>query len=211
VTVVKGEMARGGDRTGPILIADHEAETRCLVSGVLRQAGYEVTEADSGDAAIDAARRELPRLVILEVTLPGLSGYEVCHQLREEFGEGLPIIFVSGERTEPFDRVAGILVGADDYVVKPFAPDEVLARVRRLYRSAAPVAPAVASKLTPREIEVLRLLAEGLEQDEIAGQLFISRRTVGTHIENVLRKLRVRSRAQAVALAYRGDLVKTSG
>jgi DNA-binding NarL/FixJ family response regulator len=65
-------------------------------------------------------------------------------------------------------------------------------------------------KLTARETEVLRLLAEGLEQKDIAGQLFISRRTVGTHIENITRKLGVRSRAQAVALAYREDLVKSS-
>jgi DNA-binding NarL/FixJ family response regulator len=202
-------MADKGTQLRTILIADHEVETRSLVSGVLQAAGYDVVETDSGDDVMDAARRELPRLVILEVTLPALSGYEVCHQLREEFGEGLPIIFVSGERTEPFDRVAGILIGADDYMVKPFAPDELLARVRRLVRSRAPVAPGVALKLTARENEVLRLLAEGLEQEEIASQLFISRRTVGTHIENITRKLGVRSRAQAVALAYREDLVRS--
>jgi DNA-binding NarL/FixJ family response regulator len=203
-------MAGKPSGTRTILIADHEVETRTLVAGVLRKAGYDVVEADRGDDVVDAARREPPRLVILEVTLPVLSGYEVCHQLRQEFGEGLPIIFVSGERTEPFDRVAGILIGADDYVVKPFAPDELLARVRRLVRSRAPVAPRVALKLTGRETEVLQLLAEGLEQEEIAGQLFITRRTVGTHIENITRKLGVRSRAQAVALAYREDLVKSS-
>ena len=203
-------MAGKPSQLRTILIADHEAATRSLVAGVLQKAGYDVVEADSGDDAIEAARRELPRLVVLEVTLPGLSGYEVCHQLREEFGEGLPIIFVSGERTEAFDRVAGILIGADDYLVKPFAPDELLARVRRLVRSRTPVAPSVALKLTARETEVLRLLAAGLEQEEIASQLFISRRTVGTHIENITRKLGVRSRVQAVALAYREDLVRTS-
>jgi DNA-binding NarL/FixJ family response regulator len=202
-------MADKGTQLRTILIADHEVDTRSLVSRVLQAAGYDVVETDSGDDVMDAARRELPRLVILEVTLPALSVYEVCHHLREEFGEGLPIIFVSGERTEPFDRVAGILIGADDYIVKPFAPDELLARVRRLVRSRAPIAPGVALKLTARENEVLRLLAEGLEQEEIASQLFISRRTVGTHIENITRKLGVRSRAQAVALAYREDLVRS--
>jgi DNA-binding NarL/FixJ family response regulator len=203
-------MAGNGRRMGTILIADHEVETRSLAAAVLQKAGYDVVEADSGNDVIDAARRELPRLVLLEVSLPGLSGYEVCHQLREEFGDGLPIILVSGERTEPFDQVAGILIGADHYMVKPFAPDYLLARVRRLVNSRAPVAPRVASKLTARETEVLRLMAEGLEQEEIAGQLFITRRTVGTHIENLMRKLGVRSRAQAVALAYRDDLVKSS-
>jgi DNA-binding NarL/FixJ family response regulator len=196
-------------RLGTILIADHEVETRSLAARVLLKAGYDVVETDSGDDVMDAARRELPRLVVLEVSLPALSGYEVCHQLREEFGDGLPIILVSGERTERFDRVAGILIGADHYMVKPFAPDELLVRVRRLVSSRAPVAPPVASKLTARETAVLRLLAEGLKQEEIAGQLFISRRTVGSHIENIMRKLGVRSRAQAVALAYREDLVKS--
>jgi DNA-binding NarL/FixJ family response regulator len=203
-------MAGGANRLGTILIADHEVETRSLVAGVLQKAGYDVVEADSGDDVIDAARRDLPRLVVLEVTLPALSGYEVCHQLRQKFGNGLPIILVSGERTEAFDRVAGILIGADHYMVKPFALDELLARVRRLVSSRAPVAARVASKLTARETVVLGLLAEGLDQEEIADRLFISRRTVGTHLENIMRKLGVRSRAQAVALAYREDLVKSS-
>lgn len=201
---------RDGEGGGPILIADHDEEMRARVAAVLAQAGYDTLEAASGDEAIDAARRSVPRLVVLEVALPGLSGYEVCHQLRGEFGEGLPIVFISGDRTEPFDRVAGFLIGADDYLIKPFAADELLARVRRLARRTVPVPPSVASKLTNREMEVLRLLAEGLEQDDIARQLFISRKTVGTHIENIMRKLGVRSRSQAVALAYREDLVKTT-
>jgi DNA-binding NarL/FixJ family response regulator len=203
-------LPRDGEGASPILIADHDEEMRSLVVAVLAQAGYETLEAASGDEAIDAARRALPRLVVLEVALPGLSGYEVCHQLRNDFGEALPIVFVSGDRTEPFDRVAGFLIGADDYLIKPFAPDELLARVRRLARRTAPVPASVASKLTNREMEVLRLLAEGLEQGDIARQLFITRKTVGTHIENIMRKLGVRSRSQAVALAYREDLLKTT-
>jgi DNA-binding NarL/FixJ family response regulator len=203
-------MAVKANTSAPVLVADHDAETRLLVVHLFEQAGYMVVEAEGGDEALDAARRELPCLVILEVTLPRLSGYEVCHQLRAEFGERLPIVFLSGERKEPFDRVAGILLGADDYLVKPFAPDELLARARRLTRRPGPVAPAVASKLTAREMQVLTLLAEGHEQDEIASQLFISRRTVGTHIENLMRKLGVRTRTQAVALAYRDELVHSS-
>lgn len=202
-------MVNNASRSGTILIADDDPETRALVAGVLQKAGYDTAEADSGDEAIEVARRELPRLVILEVNLPAFSGYEVCHQLREEYGAGLPIVLISGERTESFDCVAGILIGADDYVVKPFAPDELLARVRRLVRSTTPIAPIVASKLTPRETEVLSLLADGREPAQIATQLFISRRTVGTHLENIMRKLGVRTRTQAVALAYRDDLVRS--
>lgn len=193
---------------GTILIADTDAETRSVAAGALQKAGYRVIEAESGDDVLDTARLELPQLVILEVNLPGLSGYEVCHRLREDFGQELPIVLVSGERTEPFDRVAGMLVGADDYMVKPIAPDELLVRIRRLVRSTVTVAALAAAKLTARETQVLGLLADGLDPAAIAGQLFISRRTVGTHLENIMRKLGVRSRAQAVALAYRDDLVR---
>jgi DNA-binding NarL/FixJ family response regulator len=203
-------MTGRSDGSAPILIADDDPEARSLIADALGQAGYETREASSGNEALEAARTELPRLVILEVALPGLCGYEVCHQLRGEFGDGQPIIVVSADRPEPFDAVAGLLLGADDYLTKPLSPDELLARVRRLDRRSVPVAPGVASKLTKREMEVLRLLAEGHEQDDIASELFISRKTVGTHIEHVLKKLGVRSRAQAVALAYRDDLVGTT-
>jgi DNA-binding NarL/FixJ family response regulator len=144
--------------------------------------------------------------------MPGISGYGVCHALRDEFGESLPIMFVSGERTEPYDRVAGLLVGADDYLVKPFAPDELLARVRNLIGRRQPAISSgrgAPSTLTERELDVLRLLADGLDQDDIARQLFISPKTVSRHIEHILRKLSVRSRAQAVALAFRDQLVSS--
>jgi DNA-binding NarL/FixJ family response regulator len=153
-------------------------------------------------------REQPPVLSILEVPLGGMSGYEVCRTLREEHGEEHPIIFLSGTRSEPHDRVAGLLVGADDYLTKPYAPDELLARVRRLVRNARP-AGAQNFGLTPRELEVLELLAEGLSPEEIAARLVISVKTVGTHIEHIFRKLGVRTRAQAVAVAYREGLTLT--
>jgi DNA-binding NarL/FixJ family response regulator len=200
-------MTADAGSLGVVLVVDDDAESRSLITDALGHAGFETREASSGLEALDVARSELPRMVVMEVALPGLCGYEVCHQLRADFGDGLPIVFVSAIRTEPFDAVAGLLLGADDYLNKPFSPDELLARVRRLNRRTVPVVPGVAAKLTKREMEVLRLLAEGLEQDDIAAELFISRKTVGTHIEHILRKLEVRSRTQAVALAYRDDLV----
>jgi DNA-binding response OmpR family regulator len=190
-----------------VLIVDDDAGFRAFVSTVLEQAGYGTIEAATGEEAIEAVRFERPHLLLLDVRLPGLSGYEVCHQLRREFGESLPILFVSGERMESFDRVAGLLLGGDDYLVKPCAPDELLARVRCLVRRAPPAVATAASSLTSREAEILRLLAAGLEQDEIAERLLISPKTVAVHIGHINSKLGVRSRAQAVAAAFRDDLV----
>jgi DNA-binding NarL/FixJ family response regulator len=79
-------------------------------------------------------------------------------------------------------------------------------RVRHLVRRSQPLTSSVTAKLTKREREVLRLLADGLRQDDIAERLFISRKTVGTHVANILRKLGVRSQTQAVAVAYRAEL-----
>jgi DNA-binding NarL/FixJ family response regulator len=163
-----------------------------------------ILEVESGEEALEVARRELPRVVVLEVCLPGVCGYEVCRELRDELGESIAIVFVSGTRTESYDRVGGLLLGADDYLTKPFPSEELTARVRGLLRRDVGSGAGVASRLTGREREVMELLAEGLGQKEIASRLSISPRTVGTHVEHIFVKLGVRSRARAV-LAYRED------
>src|SRR2546426_9900164 len=94
--------------------------------------GLDVTEARLGEEALEAAAAQRPAAVILDVCLADIDGFEVCRELRERCGEALPIVFVSGERLESHDRVAGLLIGADDYLVKPIDPDELIARLRRL-------------------------------------------------------------------------------
>jgi two-component system, OmpR family, phosphate regulon response regulator PhoB len=195
---------------GPVLIIDKDEDFRQEISRLLEQAGYTSRQAANGQEALELSREERPELVIVEVVLPEVSGYEVCRELRDLLGEGLPVVLVSGERTDTIDRVAGLLIGADEYLVKPLEPDELLARVRSLMRRAAPVTPVqptVISELTNRELEVLHLLAEGLEQSEIARRLVISPKTVSTHTQNIFRKLGVRNRAQAVAAAYQVELL----
>jgi DNA-binding NarL/FixJ family response regulator len=188
----------------PVLVADADDGERAQLASLLLAAGYPVVEASSGEEALAAVRRTNPCAALLEIPLGGLSGYEVCRTVREELGESVPVMFVSGARTESYDRVAGLLVGASDYLVKPYAPDELLTRVRNLLRLSRPLPSAIFEKLTRREREVLQLLADGLRQEEIAQRLFITRKTVGAHVVNVLRKLGVKSQAQAVAMAYRG-------
>jgi DNA-binding NarL/FixJ family response regulator len=190
-----------------ILVVDDEADLRMLVTTVLERADYKTVEAATGEEALTVAAQEAPALVILDVNLPGTSGYAVCNELRQTLGQQLPIMFLSGERTESYDRVAGILIGADDYVTKPFDPDELVARVRRMLDRAHLAPPPIRQEdqfgLTRRESEVLSLLVEGLSQVEIAERLYLSPKTVGTHIQRILGKMGVKSRTQAVAVAAR--------
>jgi DNA-binding NarL/FixJ family response regulator len=179
----------------------------------LRRIGFEAEEAQTGREALEIAGRSQPALVLVEVNLPEVSGYEVCRELHDKFGDDVAVIFLSADRTEPYDRVAGLLLGAVDYIVKPFDPDELLARVRSALRRSRPNgrgnadgSAAVGALLTAREREVLKLLAGGLNQGQIASALFISPKTVGTHIQRVLTKLGVHSRAQAVAVAHEQGL-----
>lgn len=201
---------RSASAAAEILVVDDDVAVLSLVSTLLLDAGFAVATATTGEDALAAARARRPAAVILDVHLPGLSGYEVCRGLRETYGTSLPILFISGERTESFDRVAGLLLGADDYLAKPFSVDELLARVRSLLRRTELALPAKMTRLTEREREVLRLLAAGLDQRQIATALVISPKTVGSHIERILEKLGVNSRLQAVALAYREDLLRTA-
>jgi DNA-binding NarL/FixJ family response regulator len=196
---------------GTVLIVDDDADFRAMVAAVLEDAGYSTLEAGSEHAAMRAVADEEPSIALVDVNLDGVTGYAVLRDLRARFGEGLPVILISGTRVEPVDAASGLVFGADDYVVKPFDSGELVARISRsLTRSAAQrSAPGDFSsrfELTPRESEVLKLLVDGWNQKEIAQRLVISPKTVATHINRVLGKLGVHSRAQAVALAAREQL-----
>jgi DNA-binding NarL/FixJ family response regulator len=200
---------------GLILVVDDDPSFRDFVCRLLVEHGYEVREASSGAEALAVARATPPALVLLDVNLPDVSGYEACRVLKDERGEQLPVIFLSGERTETTDRAVGLLIGADDYVVKPFDASELLARIRRCVDRAAAFSSAAeraadSSGLTPREREILVLLADGLPADAIAAELVISPKTVATHIQRILVKMGVHSRAEAVALAHAEGLTRAA-
>jgi two-component system nitrate/nitrite response regulator NarL len=195
-----------------VLVVDDDSDFRALVRTLLERAAFRVEEAADGEETLAAVEREQPGLVLLDVCLPEMSGYEVHRELLERCGSTVPVIFVSGERTEALDRSAGLLFGADDYVVKPFDPGELIARVRRSLRrssvvdAAEPLAGPGLDDLTPREREVLALLAAGSSTKQIVQELGITRRTLGSHVQHILSKLGVSSRTQAVALALRAGI-----
>jgi DNA-binding response OmpR family regulator len=201
-------VADGRNEPAAVLIVDDDEGFRALVRDVLERAGFATEEADCGKSAVSSALTRRPALVLLDVALPSLSGYEVCRRLRERYGAGLPIIFLSGDRTEVHDRVAGLQLGGDDYMTKPFVEDELIARVQAVLRRAA--TPPPRGTLTNREQQVIEFLAAGLSQKQIAADLEISASTVGSHIEHILAKFDVHSRTEAVGFAYRNGIIKTA-
>ena len=159
-----------------ILIVDDEPQIRRVMLATLTSQGYAVVEAKSGEEALERIRHERADLIILDVNLPGISGLETCREIRAS--SDVPIIMLTVRNTER-DKVQALDAGADDYVVKPFGVEELLARIRAALRRAAPgdAPPAFVSddlsidfekravavkgnpvKLTPKEFELLRQL-----------------------------------------------------
>ena len=186
---------------GRVLVVDDDPIVCELVATTLDEHGYPTRRASDVREALYLVERETPDVVVLDVHLPDISGYQLCRRLRDDYGDSIGIILLSGERMESLDGAAGLLLGADDYMVKPFVLDELLARVQRLAKRSRPIARTVVAGLTRRELEILRLLACGLDHIEIARDLVITAKTVEKHIEHILLKLGVHSRAQAIALA----------
>ncbi len=121
-----------------ILVADDDGVTRRIVSSILEREGYDVVTAVDGWDALRAVQERHPHLVLLDVTMPGPEGYEVCRQIQARGPEAPPVVFLT-MRGDTRERVTGLEAGAVDYVVKPFEPEELLARVRAALRTKAVV------------------------------------------------------------------------
>jgi len=199
-----------------ILVVDDEPKIVRIVRAYLERAGFRVIPAYSGREALDLFRREGPTLIVLDLMLPDLDGMDVAREIRRE--SDVPIVMLTA-RTDDEDRVAGLELGADDYVVKPFNPRELVARVRAVLRRAEGAAkPRVLKvgdltidldrhevrrrgervELTPTEFQLLAAMAEQPGRVFTRLQLLdapygtayaASDRTVDTHIKNLRRKL----------------------
>lgn len=126
-----------------ILVVDDEPDITALVAYHLARAGYRVSTAGNGQDALKAAREERPDVVVLDLMLPGVSGYEVLRELRQRRDTGDVGVILLTARREEADRIKGLSLGADDYLTKPFSPQELTLRVAALLRRLA--APAVAA------------------------------------------------------------------
>ena len=154
-----------------VLVVDDDRDLCRLVNRLLEPLGYCVHEASTAIRALSVAEQERPAAVLLDVHLPDMSGYEVCRRLRDSFGNDIAIVFLSGERTEEFDRTAGMLLGADDYIVKPVTMDRLaaaLAKCRPLaaaIRSEAETAPPVGKQKIAAGTALDRGVLDQLHED----------------------------------------------
>jgi two-component system, OmpR family, response regulator ResD len=145
----------GASAGGTVMIVDDEPTIVEVVGRYLQRAGYETLEAADGLEALDLAERLRPDLIVLDIMLPGIDGTEVMRRLHEGPGRAVPVILLTA-RGEESDRLAGLRRGADDYVVKPFSPEELVARIDAVLRraTAAPIDDVPPIELGPLQIDV---------------------------------------------------------
>ena len=210
-----------------ILVAEDDRDIADLIAHYLRRQGWEPHVVTAGDDAVAYAKRHPVDVVVLDLMLPGLSGLEVCRALRgDKTTEAVPIIMVTA-RAEETDRIVGLDIGADDYLAKPFSPNELVARVRALLRRSkraetppvtltfGPIVMDLAShtvadggrevKLTAKEFLLLQYLLEHrgrvLSRDVLLGDVWGYRYTGGTRTVDVhVRRLREKLPALVDAL-----------
>ena len=146
-----GPAPASGER---VLVVDDEADIVALVAYHLAKSGYRVSTAASGSDALDAARRERPALVVLDLMLPGLSGYDVLEQLRAgDSTRDIAVLMLTARREEQ-DRIRGLSLGADDYLTKPFSPQELVLRVAAILRRVGAGATNATDKLIVGPLEI---------------------------------------------------------
>ncbi len=143
-----------------VLVVDDEPDIVALVSYHLALAGYRVSTAGTGTEALDQVRRESPRLVVLDLMLPGLSGLEVLQRLRSDSATAsVAVLLLTARKDEP-DRLRGLSLGADDYLTKPFSPQELVLRVGAILRRTRSVAPSVPDEIVVGAIRIDRAAHE---------------------------------------------------
>ncbi len=217
-----------------LLVADDDLGIRVAVGDYLEALGYAVTTAANGRLALDAIHRIHPHLLVLDISMPEMSGYELVRQVRlEPMTRLLPVVFLT-DRNDTADRILGYQAGCDSYLAKPFELDELGAIVRNLldraqivtdWRQSSPQSPTSSNtivssltlaqspkvagevlELTPREREVVSLLSQGLSNPQIGMKLHLSPRTVEKHVTSLFRKTDTTNRAELVGYAIENQL-----
>jgi NarL family two-component system response regulator LiaR len=206
-----------------ILIADDHAVVREGLRALIdTEPGMElVGEAADGVEAVQRARSLQPDVILLDLVMPRMGGLEAIGQIKQENPDARILVLTSFAEDEKV--FSAIKAGALGYLLKDASPPELLHAIREVYRGEPSMQPTIAHKvmrelqrasnlplteepLTGREVEVLRLVAQGLANQEIAEKLFVSERTVRAHVSNILGKLHLANRTQAALYAFREGL-----
>jgi len=193
-----------------ILCIEDERETAALIAEELADRGFEVTLAYGGQEGLMAIMRATPDLILCDISMPTMTGFEVLERLNElapRLGR-IPFVFLTA-LADRDTELRGRRLGADDYVTKPIDFDRLVfiinARLAGVARTK--LLPSLV-KLNAREVEVLTLVARGKTSNEIAQTLLLSKRTVDFHIDNARIKLRSETRTEAAMRATAGGLIK---
>jgi NarL family two-component system response regulator LiaR len=204
-----------------LLVDDHPVVRQGLRALLSTQDGIEVVgEADDGEAAVAAAERLSPDVVLMDVVMPGMDGVEALRRIGERRPQTRVVMLTS--YADERRAMEAVDAGASGFLLKDASPRDVAAAIRAAHRGEAVLHPSVAAKLlaerrrppaahadlTARELEVLRLIARGLQNKQIAAQLHVSEKTVKTHVSAILRKLDVTDRTQAAMYAVREGLAE---
>lgn len=209
-----------------LLVDDHEVVRTGLRMLLEHQPDMEIVgEASTGLEALELATREKPDVIVMDITLPDISGIETTRQIRRSQPNSAIIALTIHEDEQYFFEM--LQAGAAGYVPKRAAPEDLISAIRAAYSEEIYLYPTLAKalvsdflgrshsviednaleELTPREMEVLELLAEGLSNDEIAQRLVISPHTVARHRENLMRKLGLHSKSELVKYAIRKGII----
>ena len=207
-----------------VVVADDHSLFRDGIISLLEAAEYEVvSQVGDGIAAVEAVRRHRPDLALLDISMPGMNGLEALQNIKSEFPETSVVMLTVSDADE--DLFKAIEIGADGYLLKDLDAREFLAILEGIQNGDAAVTRKTAARimnrvkdlahqnsvekdiLSPREVEVLSLLAKGLANRTIADRLFVSENTVKYHVRNILQKLGAQNRTEAVAYAMRMGLI----
>lgn len=220
-------MSAGAADEGPtrvLLVDDHEVVRKGLAALLEREPGIEVAgEADSGERALQVVDRLRPDVILMDLEMPGMGGVEATRRIAEGH-PGTHIVVLTSHAAEE-DVFPALRAGAQGYLLKHSAPEDVLRAIHQaragetvlhpaiarmvlqeLNRPAAAKQPATTDPLSEREMEVLRLVARGMSNQEIADSLVVGEATVRSHVSSILRKLQLASRTQAALYALREGL-----
>jgi RNA polymerase sigma factor (sigma-70 family) len=211
-----------------VVVADDQALVRTGFRMILTADGIDVVgEATTGQEAVDAARRTRPDVVLMDIRMPEMDGLEATRRILATDGEGPRVLMLTTFDLDEY-VYAALTAGASGFLLKDVTPEQLTGAVRLVRAGDALLAPSITRRLverfagrgeqasavhrdlaalTPREREVLKLLAHGMSNAELAAALQLSEATVKTHVARILGKLQLRDRVQAVVVAYETGLV----